>query len=992
MNERGREFMLGFPSPPNASLSGLIILHMRGPKDTAVVIDNAGPVGSNHYTIDDTLTLTIDLQYTAISTPAHDTGVSITSSDDISLYVIRGDNDGYLAIPKSRWSTSFYLVSYPPTGGGYSYFSIIGYEDTNVEITPRMELNCGSIFLSPSILMSVRILAKQKYDMYCSGDVTGTFIRSQKPISVVAGVTFLGDSGWERVIEEMMLPKAFFGRNFVLPAVSEDAAVLRVVASENNTEIYDGGNLYTYLDAGDYIDVETLKVFCLKASRPIQVVMLGRRADSSYFSVNDHLGDPIMAIVPAVERFQHYNTIDIFPVPGDGLVMFFVERGQDITSLPAAIHSYFEYSDCCNIGIHYLFLPLPVVDLHLDYPIGLMQMDASWNKGFGLMMGSSLDPPNCPRHDGFVYLNNSGLCIKVFTTLKSWTDARTFCRENRLHLVLLDTQDKINSINAHLEDQLNTTSFSIGLHLEPENNGISYNWIDGGTLGNTNWLPSQPDGYGLCVQLAKDKEMGIGWQNVNCGVKSGYVCEAVLSETQNVQLFTGQCQYSHPGCPTADGYTYIYEAELCVKHHPQPETWINAAAACRADGDRLVTVDSDSKQHYLHEVYRHISSKHYIGASWHNAGQWVWMDCMPLVYANWAVSGNQSVIKGEHCAVATVDGYWDAVVCDEAMSFICEKPLTTMGPDDGTCEEISSTSLSFAASLISDTNSVDSDTVVLSSEDDTMMPVLSSQVILSSLNPNSIEPLLSVSSTDSITDITETASSSEGELMSVWSSNGIMSSQSSTDTWSSTGVSAIPRESSIHGIGYNTMPSQSSYVINSSNARSSATISTSPLASVDVNIVSGTISLSSSEDILTDIHWGVSESVGAHTSDPTQTHTDVSSGFRQTSTHSITALVPDSNPGRVVYRVCRCSCIPENRLNDLSIQSVDEKKKEIRENLLLDKTNLTKTIRKYISAPDERKSSSSIGATGVTLIVFTSLLILFSDVIAFFQSRHQKYR
>ncbi|XP_046575133.1 uncharacterized protein LOC124283149 [Haliotis rubra] len=823
----------------------------------------------------------------------------------------------------------------------------------------------------------------QKFDVFCSDDVTGTFIKSNTPISVLAGVTFPGEPGWEKFIEEMLLPEAFFGKNFILPAISEAASVLRVVASENGTEIYSDGNFYTYMDAGDYLDVVSNEIFCLKGSRPIQVMLLGRRVESSFFIVDDLLGDPIMAIVPAVERFQKFDKIDIFPFPGESLVVFFVETGQNITSLPPATYAYTEHSECCNIEIYYLSLFQSVVEVDLNVSVGLMQLAISGSKGFGLMMGSSLDPPECRLGSGYAYLSSSGLCIKTFTTMKSWTNARTICRGKRLRLVSLDTQNKIDSINSHLENLLHNFTFSIGLRLD---HGSSYTWINGETLDTTNWLQLQPTANGLCVQLAISST-DIGWQNVYCDVDSAFVCEVVLAETQEVQIFTGLCQNSHPGCPTADGYTYIYEAELCVKHHLQPQSWVNAAVACRADGGRLVTVDSDTKQYYLHRVYRHISPKHYIGGSWHsfNNGRWVWADCSPMIYTNWEVNGNQSQTSGEHCAMATVDGYWGTVLCDEVMPFVCERPLTgagsgteVTGPDDGTCGEISAPSQSFSASLPFNTSSVATETAVSSSGYDMMTSVGSSEVIGSSLNTNTVIPLAS-SSTDDIVQITKTESSSSSEWssMSVWSSyDDTVSPHPSTAIWSSIDMSVQSQEPSIQTSGYDKISSTYPHVINSPNARSGSVISASPLTNVDATVVSSTTDFSNSD------------SVSLQNPDHTQTYTSVTSGFRQTSTHSITTYISNSNPGQVVYQVCRCFCIPENRLNDLSSQSVDAKKKEIRGNLLLDRRNLTKTVIKYISAPDERKSSTSIGATGVTLIVFTSLFILSSDVLAFFQHRH----
>lgn len=64
------------------------------------------------------------------------------------------------------------------------------------------------------------------------------------------------------------------------------------------------------------------------------------------------------------------------------------------------------------------------------------------------------DPPFCPRGSGFTYLNTSGLCIKAFTKPATWMEARTLCWDQRLRLVALDTQAKIDSIKQSLNDKL----------------------------------------------------------------------------------------------------------------------------------------------------------------------------------------------------------------------------------------------------------------------------------------------------------------------------------------------------------------------------------------------------------------------------------------------------------------------------------------------------------------------------------------------------------
>ncbi|XP_067660579.1 uncharacterized protein [Haliotis asinina] len=1044
MDHRGREFLLGFPLWPNTSQGGSVKLHVRGPKFTNITTEILGTGEIYNYTVGISETLTINMsaniEYNGTDTP-NNNSVRVLSTAEVHVYVIRGVSGGYFAVPKLNWTKEFYTVSYPPSDGGYSYFVIIAYEDANLEITFRREVNFGSILISPHVPIRVRIFSMQIWSIYSSEDLTGTYIKSPKPISVLAGTTFPGAPHGGKFVEEMLLPISFFGSNYIIPTISGDDAVLRIVASENNTVIYAEGGLYCYIGAGDYVDIVTDEedVHCLQSTHPIQVVLIGKRANVSSFSVDGFLGDPIMVVVPAVEHFQNHDKIDVFSEAGDGLItqlLFFFQNDSDI-EIGGTAESFIEYSDCCNHVISYLVdskqtvLPMPQ-----SFSVGVMQLATSGSKGYGLTMGVSLDPPFCPTKYGFTYLNTSGLCVKAYTTPTTWTKARASCREDRLRLVALDTQAKINGIKHFLKDQLNNHTFSIGLHTFSVLFHLNvYNWIDGGSLGAAlDWLPQQPDNISSCVQLATENNK-VGWKSTHCDATSGYICEVVLAQKQDVQLFSGECQYSHPGCPTADGYTYIYEAELCVKHHLQPQSWVNAAAACRADGDRLVTVDSDTKQRYLHRVYRHISPEYYIGSSWHNltTGQWVWPNCSSLTYSNWGFGQPQD--NNGHCTVTNTSGAWYNVQCNEVMSYICEKSLTTYagtvkdvgGPDDRTCEEMSS----LLPSMLSSSLVLPSSLSVLSSEsspspstfpslhtyDSNVVPTetggsLQSETdLISSARASIVSSVSSVSSTDSplvTSDIAGTSSLTTLTDMST-STNSVLT----PILTSSSEVSETIVESSSYDSGHDIMPSTTFLPIQSPKAsvshRSTGSednvgLSESPesIFSSEFSTLQSTLSGTdtnpeSSSIIPLTLTSSVTGTINETDSPETQSERNTSSSPEASSNYTerimyTTTIIPDSSPERGVFEICRCSCIPENRLNDLAVQSVDAKTREIKDSLLLDRRNLTKTIIKHISSPDERKSSTSIGASGLVLIVFIVLLLLSSDLLTFFQNKRYKQR
>lgn len=76
----------------------------------------------------------------------------------------------------------------------------------------------------------------------------------------------------------------------------------------------------------------------------------------------------------------------------------------------------------------------------------------------------------------------------------------------------------------------------------------------------------------------------------------------------------------------------------------------------------------------------------------------------------------------------------------------------------------------------------------------------------------------------------------------------------------------------------------------------------------------------------------------------------------------------------------KCSCICSSTTN-ISIDELQEKLHEIREDLVVTKTSLSSSQRKKICAPDERKSSTRIGIVGLCVIIGILLILLVNDIL-----------
>lgn len=75
----------------------------------------------------------------------------------------------------------------------------------------------------------------------------------------------------------------------------------------------------------------------------------------------------------------------------------------------------------------------------------------------------------------------------------------------------------------------------------------------------------------------------------------------------------------------------------------------------------------------------------------------------------------------------------------------------------------------------------------------------------------------------------------------------------------------------------------------------------------------------------------------------------------------------------------KCSCICSSTTN-ISIDELQEKLNEIKEDLAVTKTSLSSSQRKKICAQDERTSSTRIGILGLCVIIGILLVLVVSDI------------
>ncbi len=274
-------------------------------------------------------------------------GIIIDSDVPITVYCFSSQNwtsDSYAAIPVTNWGQEYVVVSQPNNirveedyNGNItrilreSEFMVLGgYDNTNVSIVLTDYSRSGR---EPGDTIKVVLDKGDCYQVQAGdftgfdGDLTGTIVSADKPISVLSGhvrapmpaTPTEGSADTRDHLIEMLLPTSFWGKEYVsVPyGISDAGDYIRIVSKEKNVKIsYKSGlDEREYLINNDKLFVEVPAVNApaiWKSDKPIQIAQLMGHADPNDEHWNDF--DPCMAMIPPREQYVQYV---MFQTPGN---------------------------------------------------------------------------------------------------------------------------------------------------------------------------------------------------------------------------------------------------------------------------------------------------------------------------------------------------------------------------------------------------------------------------------------------------------------------------------------------------------------------------------------------------------------------------------------------------------------------------------------------------------------------------------------------------
>ncbi|HVV82537.1 MAG TPA: IgGFc-binding protein [Kofleriaceae bacterium] len=233
-------------------------------------------------------------------------------------------NDASLLFPSNAWRNDYYVASYPVLTDGFvfwpSLMAVTAYQDgTQVSIETRSDTPAagGAPAFSSRTPQMVTLNAGDVIELASTmnpGDLTGSHVTSNKPISVIGGhyCAYVPDLNWGYCdhMEETMLPTDALSDHYVVvaPAVTTipqgKEEMVRIIATQANTTLtYDpplSGAPTTIANAGDFVEIaRNATSFAVTADAKILVAQYMEGS-----TVAGNTGDPAESLAVPVEQFR----------------------------------------------------------------------------------------------------------------------------------------------------------------------------------------------------------------------------------------------------------------------------------------------------------------------------------------------------------------------------------------------------------------------------------------------------------------------------------------------------------------------------------------------------------------------------------------------------------------------------------------------------------------------------------------------------------------
>ena len=268
--------------------------------------------------------LTFSNKLRSVGTEMGTKGILVKASDEIVIYGFNKEkysNDGFLGFPTDVLGKDYYAVCIKAKKY-YTLILVVGvYDNTNVEIklanNEKVKVQYNGDTYGKNTVLTVKVNRYSTFQVHSldKGDLTGTYIKADKPVSFFSGnrETSVGTGNSADHLVDMQLPVDTWGKKFAIAPIPKRTTgdFYRFVASENDTNINVNGqnngeafsDSFTLNDAGSWVQKHyssNLYAY-VESSKPVIVAQYVLSQISEHSS---EMADPSMMIIPPIEQYS----------------------------------------------------------------------------------------------------------------------------------------------------------------------------------------------------------------------------------------------------------------------------------------------------------------------------------------------------------------------------------------------------------------------------------------------------------------------------------------------------------------------------------------------------------------------------------------------------------------------------------------------------------------------------------------------------------------
>lgn len=309
--------------------------------------------------------------------------VHVSSDNPVNVYGLNRrklTTDTFLGLPIDVIGTEYLAVGYDIAIQLTSQFAVVATEDsTKVNIYPSVTTAKG---VKPNQQIEVvlnkgdvyQVASAPKASSPKKSDLTGTLIKADKKIALFSGhqCAYVPDNvhACNHLVEQLPPIKAWGTHYYIGRQEKRSKYTYRVLASEDNTKIFEDYKLLKVLNKGEFIERLATDDVQLTANHPVLVAQY-----SQGFRNGDSIGDPMMLLISPTQQFlKKYR----FATPVNG----FWEHYVNIVAPTASLRSLkldgkpiprniFKPFGTSRYSIAYLKVKYGTHELESDEPFGM---------------------------------------------------------------------------------------------------------------------------------------------------------------------------------------------------------------------------------------------------------------------------------------------------------------------------------------------------------------------------------------------------------------------------------------------------------------------------------------------------------------------------------------------------------------------------------------------------------------------------------------------